>query len=198
MDAEDEQGLRFARESEANLSPAQADVGRKQLRKLIFGWLALAVALAVGHTAALNAWFSDVEVSSGNTFTAGTWAVPKPSLSLDPDDAKVKTGEISVSHSIWVSNHGEEEIDVAKNVELAVSVVKDEGYFAGVDYEAVVGDIGPGESREFSFTVALTGWEDASKGEEVKLLIEVTNEDNRPDHNEEKRAHFTIIKSKSK
>lgn len=167
------------------------------MRKLIFGWLALAVALAVGHTAALNAWFSDVEVSSGNTFTAGTWAPPKPSLSLDPDDKKIKTGASQISHCVSVSNHGEEEIDVATGVKLAVNVVNGTDYVAGVDYEASVGDIGPGDSREFSFTVTLTGgWEDVPKGEEVKLRIEVIEEGNWPEHNVGRRAHLTIIKSK--
>ncbi len=168
------------------------------MRKLIFGWLALAVALAVGHTAALNAWFSDVEVSSGNTFTAGTWAPPKPSLSLDPSDAKVKTGESPVSHSIWVSNHGEEEIDIAANVVLEVTVAEGEKYVSHVPYDPILGDIAPGETVEFSFTVTLTGWGEASEGEEVKLKIEVTREDNRPEHNIGRHAHFTIIKSKSK
>lgn len=194
MDTEDDQGLRFARESEANLSPSRANEGRKQLRKLIFGCLALAVALAVGHSGALNAWFSDVEVSSGNTFTAGTWKA-KPSLSLDPDDAKVETGERSVSHSIWVSNRGKEEIDVAANVELNVSVVEGEEKYVSVSYDPEVGHIPAGEAKDFSLVVQLIGWEGASEGEEVKLRIEVTREDNWSEHNVGRRAHFTIIKS---
>lgn len=165
------------------------------MRKVIFGCLALAVALAVGHSAALNAWFSDVEVSSGNTFTAGTWDA-KPSLSLDPDDAhKIVTGDGLVTHSILVSNDAGEPKDIAENVELEVTVVKGHDYVTVEDYEASVGDIGPDDSREFSFTVTLTGWGEASEEEEVKLKIEVIREDNWSEHNVGRAAHFTIIKS---
>jgi len=116
-------------------------------------------------------------------------------LSLDPDDAEVKTGESLINHSIRVSNSGGEPKDWAKNVELGVSVVKGEEYLTQILYDPVIGNIEAGGVREFSLTVELNeNWSNASDREEVKLKIEVTREDNWPEHNIGRKAHFTIIK----
>jgi predicted ribosomally synthesized peptide with SipW-like signal peptide len=139
------------------------------------------------------AFFSDTEASNQNSFSAGTWQ-NNPSLSLDPDDAEKETNESSVSHSIWVTNSGDEPKDLAKNVELGVTIVKGEEYVNQILYDPVIGDIEPGGEKEFFLTVKLTGWENAPEEAEVKLKIEVTREDNWPEHNVGKRAHFTIIK----
>ena len=142
------------------------------------------------------AFFSDREISSGNIFRAGTWT-NNPSLSLDPDDAKTNPIQNPVLHSISVTNSGDEPKDFAKNVELEVTVVKGEEYVEKVDYNPVLGNIEAKGKREFSLAVYLTpAWQNAPKGTEIKLRIEVTREDNWPEHNIGKRAHFTIVKEK--
>ena len=163
------------------------------MRKILIGLMIIGFLLCLVRVGTW-AFFSDTETSSGNIFTAGTW-INNPSLSLDPDDAEVETGESLINHSIWVSNSGGEPKDWAKNVELEVSVVKGEEYVSQILYIPVIGNIEAGGVREFSLTVKLNGnWSNASDREEVKLKIEVTREDNRPEHNIERKAHFTIIK----
>jgi len=162
------------------------------LRKLTYGWLILTAALAITFSAGLGAWFSDVEVSARNTFAAGTWR-GNPSLSLEPDDAEAETCESPVSHSIRVLNTAQQARDIAVNVKLAVSVVKGEEYVTDdVSCDPVVGDIPAGEEREFPLSVELD-WGDDAGEKEVKLRIEVVGEDNWPEHNVGRRAHFTIV-----
>ena len=167
------------------------------MKKILIGLVSIGLILGLVGVGT-QAYFSDTETSSGNIFTAGTW-INNPSLSLDPDDAKVETGESLINHSIWVSNSGDEPKDWAKNVELGVSVVKGEEYLTQILYDPVIGNIEAGGVRKFSLTVKLNeNWSNASDGasdgKEVKLKIEVTREDNWPEHNIGKRAHFTIIK----
>jgi len=165
------------------------------VRKILIGLMIIGFLLCLVRVGTW-AFFSDTETSSGNIFTAGTW-INNPSLSLD--DAEVKTGESLINHSIRVSNSGGEPKDWAKNVELGVSVVKGEEYLTQILYDPVIGNIEAGGVRKFSLTVKLNeNWSNASDGasdgKEVKLKIEVTREDNWPEHNIGKRAHFTIIK----
>ena len=161
------------------------------MRKILIGLMIIGFLLCLVRVGTW-AFFSDTETSSGNIFTAGTW-INNPSLSLD--DAEVKTGESLINHSIRVSNSGGEPKDWAKNVELGVSVVKGEEYLTQILYEPVIGNIEAGGVREFSLTVELNkNWSNAPDGEEVKLKIEVTREDNWREHNIERKAHFTIIK----
>jgi len=130
-------------------------------------------------------------------FRRGFWDVPhaRPSLSLDPDDAETETCGNQVYHVINVSNSGDEDKDIARGVTLNVSIVKGGQYVAELIYDPVIGDIPAGEAREFSFEVQLNDdWTAAEKGAKVKLRIEVTGEDNWPDQNIGRRAHFTIIK----
>lgn len=155
------------------------------------------VAAAVGlpHS---GAYFSDVQTTTC-TVQTGVWhaGTPKPSLSLDPDDAEATACNSTdpVSHVIYVSNTGDEPKDVALNVTLNVTAVKGTQYVASVVYDSTVGDIPAGEAREFFLEIELNGgWESAEEGEEVKLRIQATGEDNRPEHNIGRRAHFTIIK----
>ena len=163
------------------------------MRKILIGLMIIGFLLCLVRVGTW-AFFSDTETSSGNIFTAGTW-INNPSLSLDPDDAEVKTGESLINHSIRVSNSGGEPKDWAKNVELEVSVVKGEEYLTQILYDPVIGNIEAGGVREFSLTVELNeNWSNASDREEVKLKIEVTREDNWPEHNIGRKAHFTIIK----
>lgn len=163
------------------------------MRKILIGLMIIGFLLCLVRVGTWS-FFSDTETSSGNIFTAGTW-INNPSLSLDPDDAEVETGESLINHSIWVSNSGGEPKDWAKNVELGVSVVKGEEYVSQILYNPVIGNIEAGGVREFSLIVELNeNWSNASDGEEVKLKIEVTREDNWPEHNIGRKAHFTIIK----
>ena len=72
---------------------------------------------------------------------------------------------------------------------------KGEEYLTQILYEPVIGNIEAGGVREFSLIVELNeNWSNAPDGEEVKLKIEVTREDNWPEHNIGRKAHFTIIK----
>lgn len=167
---------------------------RLRTKRILIGLIALSFFLAIaGIGTGVWAYLSDTERSSGNVFSASTWS-NNPSLSLDPDDAEVETAENPVNHSIWVSNSGDAPKDLAKNVELGVNVVKGEEYVNQILYNPVIGDIEPGGEREFSLTVKLTDWEEAPEEEEVKLRIEVSREDNWPEQNVGRRAHFTIIK----
>lgn len=165
------------------------------MRKVLLVVAVLITAGLIGGLTARGSWsfFRDIEVSSENISRVGTWS-HNPSLELEPDDAEVETKSSSVYHSIWVKNDADQLKDLAKNVELGVSVIKGGGYVSQILYNPEVGDIPAGGKKQFSLTVKLTGWEGAPKEEEVKLRIEVTREDSWPEHNVGKRAHFTIEK----
>jgi len=154
--------------------------------------------------------FSDIEVSQGNFFATGEWEwytptpsptptePPRPSLALDPNDGEVQTCSNIVTHIISVSNTADEPKDLALNVTLGVSIVKGDTYVDHIDYEPLIGDIPAGEARDFSMEIHLNDlWTAASSGEEVKLLIEVTGEDNWPEQNVGRQAHLTIVKCAS-
>ncbi|MCK4634744.1 MAG: hypothetical protein KAT37_02615, partial [Candidatus Aenigmarchaeota archaeon] len=117
--------------------------------------------------------------------------IPRPSLSLDPDDAE----GCDESSSITVTNTADEEKDLAKNVVLEITVVKGSEYVDSVDYDGDIGDIPAGESVDFPFTISTnSAWDTAPADAEIKIKITVTNEDNWPLHNEGKHAHYTLLR----
>jgi len=116
---------------------------------------------------------------------------PRPSLEFRPDDAE----SLSPSYCIQIHNTGDEEKDDAKNVEVAISVVKSSEYVSDVNYNPVIGNIENGEFANFCFAINTnSAWNSAPSDTEIKLEIKITREDNWPEHNVGKLAHYTLIK----
>jgi len=116
---------------------------------------------------------------------------PRPSLEFIPGDAQGS----SPRYCIQIRNTGSEPKDDAKNVEVAITVVKGSGYVFYIEYIPIVGDIGDGQSKILCFAIHTNlAWHTASPGTEIKILIEVTREDNWSSHNVGKLAHYTLVK----
>ncbi|MBD3309653.1 hypothetical protein GF351_00365, partial [Candidatus Woesearchaeota archaeon] len=117
---------------------------------------------------------------------------PMPSLSLDPDDA----ADCLVSGSVIITNTGDEEKDDASNVQIIIYPVKNGQFVEDIIYDPEIGDIQNLGSVGAAFTIVLApAWSSQELGAEVKIRIEVINEDNRPDHNIGRHAHYTLYKS---
>lgn len=59
-------------------------------------------------------YFSDVEVSSGNTFQAGTWSQAEH-CEIDSANAKI-TGNPAHLHNVFIENEGNEILEITKMV----------------------------------------------------------------------------------
>ena|GEM_PF-1330643 len=87
------------------------------------------------------------------------------------------------SCSIDFYNSADEPQALALNVELGVSIVKGHEYVAHLDYNPVIGDIPALETRELYLEIYLNeDWAEADDDKEIKLIVDVTREDNSPRH----------------
>jgi len=114
----------------------------------------------------------------------------RPSLSLDPDDAE----GCDPTHTIMVTNTGDEEDDDAEGVTLEITVLKGQDYVDYIEYDGYIGHIENAESIPFTFTIHTTiEWDSTPDDEEIKVEITVTNENVWPEHNIGRRARYTLI-----
>jgi hypothetical protein len=124
----------------------------------------------------------------GNNFGNG-YDVPRPSLSLDPDDNE----DCNPSSYIYVTNTGDEEKDDAEGVTLEITVVKGNQYVDYIEYDGYIGRIENDESILFNYIINTTSEWDSFPDEEIKIKITVTNEVYWPEHNICRYAHYTLI-----
>ena len=126
---------------------------------------------------------------SGTGRAAGFTA--KEGQKKNPGDAEACTNEASIT----IRNTGNEEKDDAKNVQISITAVTNAHLVKEIIYNPIVGDINDNSEKIVAFEIILTdSWNNQKVGTEVKVKIEITNEDNRAEHNIGKLAHYTIIK----
>ena len=130
----------------------------------------------------------------------------RPSLELIPDDALTDQpcgGPYELE--LNVQNTAGEAQSLAKNVEVTFSAELNGQYVAEVlfsngdswdpaiedSYLWHVGDIGPLGTATITYTTDVVPETPADA--EIKLLIEITREDARPEHNQGRLAHATIV-----
>lgn len=109
----------------------------------------------------------------------------KPALEFSPEEIEISSCAASFSFSGNLVNQGEEQDDLASNVQMSYTI--DMG--AGLVQEVLLNPAGwdslaQGESAPFSVDVVLdpSAWNTAAEKKVVKVRVFVAHESNRPDH----------------
>jgi hypothetical protein len=180
---------------------------RCQLATLAASLLAFSVLLAV-IPSSYPLWSKTLRAAgivNIGEFTPTPSVPGRPSPELIPDDAFVDQpcgGPYELE--LDVHNSADDARDIAKNVEVTFSALRNGQYVAGVlfsngdswdpaiqdSYLWHVGDIGPLGTATITYTTEVMP--ETPDEAEIRLLIEITREDARPEHNQGRLAHATI------